>query len=148
MVLRLQVAQTGGPCSILAFTRTTLSLSSSIFACGYSDARRRSVLHNHLTYYEHTHTFSQDTRSTIRITDHGMTSLQVPAATAADESQQNHTQDDGVFEQIEAPVTFKVDRTTITISMQELIIKQPIGDPDVRFRSLRRHALWLRLRIH
>jgi hypothetical protein len=37
-----------------------------------------------------------------------MTSLQVPAK-AADESQQNNTQaDDDYFEQIEAPVTFKV----------------------------------------
>jgi hypothetical protein len=37
----------------------------------------------------------------------GMTSLQVPATTAV-ESQQNNTQFDDEFEQIEAPVTFKV----------------------------------------
>jgi hypothetical protein len=36
-----------------------------------------------------------------------MVSLQVPASTA-DESQQNNTQYDEEFEQIEAPVTFKV----------------------------------------
>lgn len=36
-----------------------------------------------------------------------MTSLQVPATMAA-ESQQNNTQYDEEFEQIEAPVTFKV----------------------------------------
>jgi len=36
-----------------------------------------------------------------------MTSLQVPATTAV-ESQQNNTQFDEEFEQIEAPVTFKV----------------------------------------
>lgn len=36
-----------------------------------------------------------------------MASLQVPAGTA-DESQQTHTQSDEDFEQIEAPVTFKV----------------------------------------
>jgi hypothetical protein len=40
-----------------------------------------------------------------------MTSLQVPARTA-DESQQNNTQDDDLFEQIEAPVTFKVSEST------------------------------------
>ena len=37
----------------------------------------------------------------------GMTSLQVPARTA-DEPQQSNTQFDEEFEQIEAPVTFKV----------------------------------------
>lgn len=36
-----------------------------------------------------------------------MTSLQAPAATA-DEPVQNTTHDNDVFEQIEAPVTFKV----------------------------------------
>jgi hypothetical protein len=40
-----------------------------------------------------------------------MTSLQTPARTA-DESQQNNTQDDDIFEQIEAPVTFKVSDFT------------------------------------
>jgi hypothetical protein len=109
---RVQVAQTHGPCahSCLHSDNAFVFVANFTFAHDFPDDNLQSASHT-LLYYDTLTRLQKRPLLRSEAHNHGMTSLQTPARTA-DESQQNNTQDDDIFEQIEAPVTFKVSDFT------------------------------------